>query len=64
MKPFFVLAIVTAIATLIVLVMGVMTMGRDDDVNLKRKNRLMRWRVGLQALTLVWLLLAATTYSS
>jgi len=64
MKPFFILAIATAVATLVVLIMGVMTMGREGEANLKRKNRLMRWRVGLQALTLVWLLLAAATYSS
>jgi len=64
MKPFFILAIATAVATLVVLVMGVMTMGREGESNKKRKNRLMRWRVGLQALTLVWLLLAAVSYSS
>jgi hypothetical protein len=60
----FVLAILSAIATLVVLVMGVMTMGRDSDVNLKRKNKLMRWRVGLQGLTLILLLLTAATYGS
>lgn len=64
MKPFFILAIATAVATLVVLIMGIMTMGREDEANRKRKNRLMRWRVGLQGLTLVWLLLAAATYSS
>lgn len=63
MSFIFILAILSAIATLIVLVMGVMTMGRDSEVNLKRKNNLMRWRVGLQGLTLILLLLTAATYS-
>lgn len=63
MSAIFVLAILSAIATLIVLIMGVMTMGTDSEVNQKRKNKLMRWRVGLQGLTLVLLLLTAATYS-
>jgi len=60
----FILAILSAVATLIVLIMGVMTMGRDSEENKLRKNKLMRWRVGLQGLTLVLLLLTAATYSS
>ncbi len=64
MPIFFILALISAVATLIALIMGVMTMGRDDPANQKRKNKMMRWRVGLQGLTLVFLLLTAATYSS
>jgi uncharacterized membrane protein len=62
MQTFFILAVMSAAATLIVLIMGVMTMGRTDPANQKRKNKLMRWRVGLQGLTLLLLLLTAATY--
>jgi len=58
------LAILSAVATLVVLIMGIMTMGHSDEKNLKRKNKLMRMRVGLQGLTLVLLLLAAVSYSN
>jgi len=64
MKPFFILALISAVATLVVLIMGVMTMGREGEANQQRKNKLMRWRVGLQGLTLAFLLLTAATYSS
>jgi len=64
MNPLFILAIISAVATLVVLVMGVMTMGSDSKENQLRKNKLMRWRVGLQGLTLILLLLTAASYSS
>jgi heme A synthase len=63
MQFLFTMAIISALATLVVLIMGVMTMGRDSEENKKRKNKLMRWRVGLQFLTLILLLLTAATYS-
>lgn len=62
----FTLAILSAVATLVVLVMGVMTMGRGDDTNKARGNKMMRLRVILQFTTVVLLLLAglaATTGS-
>jgi len=64
MKILFTLAILSAIATLVVLVMGVMTMGRDGDDNKKRGNRMMRLRVGFQFATLAFLLLAAVAAST
>jgi len=64
MSAFVILAIISAVSTLVILVMGVMTMGREGEANQNRKNKLMRWRVGMQGLTLVFLLLAAATYSS
>lgn len=60
----FIMALVSAIATLVVLVMGVMTMGRSGEANQARKNKLMRWRVGLQFLTLILLFLLGITYTS
>ena len=64
MKALFILAILSAVATLVALLMGVMTMGRGNDENKKRGNKLMRWRIGFQGLTLVFLLLAAVTAST
>jgi len=64
MKTLFILAILSAVATLTVLFMGVMTMGRGNEENKKRGNKLMRWRIGFQGLTLVFLLLAAIAAST
>ena len=44
--------------TLIVLFAGVITMGRGGEVNRKYGNRLMRWRVILQAVALLLFVLA------
>jgi len=46
----------TLIAVSIVLVMGIGAMSRGGDFNRKHSNRLMRWRVGLQALAVVIIL--------
>jgi len=61
MKTLFILAIMSAVATLVVLFMGVMTMGRGTPENKLRGNKLMRWRIGFQGLTLLFLLLAAAS---
>lgn len=61
MKAIFVLAIIAAVATLIVMLMGVMTIGKTQDANRQRSQKLMRLRVGLQFTTLILLLLAAAS---
>ncbi len=48
-----VLTIVSALAVLGVLGAGMVVMSRGGEVALKWSNRLMRWRVMLQALTIV-----------
>jgi hypothetical protein len=49
----FVLAVLSALATLGVLGAGMIVMARGGDVALKWSNRLMRWRVSTQAITIV-----------
>ena len=61
MKAIFVLAILSAVATLIVMMMGVMTMGKTEKKNQRRGQKLMRARVTLQFTTLILLILAAAT---
>ena len=46
----------TLIAVSIVLVMGIGAMSRGGDFNRRHSNRLMRWRIGLQALAVVIIL--------
>ena len=41
------------VAVLAVLVMGLVSMVKGGEFNRKHGNRLMRWRVGLQAVALV-----------
>jgi len=61
MKIFFILAVISLVATLAVLLVGVTSMGKNTGEGRMRGNKLMRWRVGLQALTLVFFILAAAT---
>jgi len=58
------MAVISAIATLIVLLMGVMTLGKEGAENKKRGNKMMRLRVFFQFSTLVFLLLAAAAAST
>lgn len=48
-----VLVVISALATLGVLGAGLIVMTRGGDISLKWSNRLMRWRVTLQAVTVV-----------
>ncbi len=63
MKALFILAVISAVATLVVLLMGVMTLGKEGPENKKRGNKMMRLRVFFQFATLVFLLLAAAAAS-
>lgn len=49
----FVLAVISALATLGVLGAGMIVMARGGEVAHKWSNRLMRWRVVAQAVTIV-----------
>lgn len=58
MSPFSSLMLVAMVAVLAVLVLGVISMARGGDFNRKHANLLMRWRIGLQAVALVFFVLA------
>ncbi|MEM7444622.1 MAG: twin transmembrane helix small protein [Pseudomonadota bacterium] len=58
---FFALAIAAAIATVAILVVGLVGMAQGGDFNKRYGNRLMRWRVGMQAVAIVFLALAFLT---
>lgn len=60
MTPLFILALISALATLVVMFTGAIGMAKGGDFNKKHGNKLMQLRVGLQALTLLLLVLAAT----
>lgn len=61
MKVLFILALISALATLGVMFAGAIGMARGSEFNKKYGNKLMQLRVGLQALTLVLLVLTAAT---
>ncbi|MDH5749570.1 MAG: twin transmembrane helix small protein [Rhodospirillales bacterium] len=48
--PYFVA--ISAATTAVILFIGIYSMGAESDFNEQYSNRLMRWRVGMQALTL------------
>lgn len=58
MKIFTILMILAMAAVLSVLVMGIISMIKGGEFNKKYGNKLMRWRVGLQALALALFVLA------
>ncbi len=55
--PLFILVILAMLATLFVLVTGLITFARGGDFHKKNSNRLMRWRVGLQFLAVIFFLI-------
>ncbi len=59
MNIFFILALLCALATLGTLIVGVGTMGKSGEQTKAKSHKLMQARVGLQAATIVLLLLAA-----
>jgi threonine/homoserine/homoserine lactone efflux protein len=56
------LVIISALATLGVLLVGVVSMVRGGDFNRRNSNKLMRWRVILQGVTLMLLALLFLTH--
>ncbi len=61
MKALFILALLSAFATMTVMFIGAIGMAKGSDFNRKYGNKLMQARVALQALTLVLLVLTAAT---
>lgn len=58
---FLALAIAAAVATLAILVTGLIGMARGGEFNKRYGNKLMRWRVGMQAVAIVFLAIAFMT---
>ena len=58
--PLFVAAAIAALMVLAVLVLGIASFGMGGEFNRKHANRLMRWRVILQFVAVVLILLFVT----
>ncbi|MBL4839001.1 MAG: HIG1 domain-containing protein [Kordiimonadaceae bacterium] len=59
MTTLLILAGLSAFATFVVLLMGIMTLGKKGPENRGRANKMMRFRILFQSSTLVFLVLAA-----
>lgn len=55
--PLFILVALSCLAVLAVLLLGIGTFGKGGDFNRKNANRIMRWRIGLQAVAIAMILL-------
>ncbi len=55
--PLFILVILAMLATLGVLVLGLLTFAKGGEFHKKNSNKLMRWRVGLQFLAVIFFLI-------
>ncbi len=55
--PFFLLVVIGAAVTVLVLLLGVAGFGRGGSSNAKRSNRMMRYRVIAQGVTVALILL-------
>ena len=51
--PLFILVILAGLSTLAVLVLGLLSFAKSGDFHKRNANKIMRWRVGLQFLTVV-----------
>ena len=51
--PLFLLVIAAGLSTLAVLVLGLLSFAKSGDFHKRNANKIMRWRVGLQFLTVV-----------
>jgi len=51
--PLFLLVIAAGFSTLAVLVLGLLSFAKSGDFHKRNANKIMRWRVGLQFLTVV-----------
>lgn len=56
-KPLFILAAIAVAAVLIILVTGIGGFARGGEFNRRHANRLMRWRIIMQAVALALILL-------
>ena len=55
--PLFWVVVIACIAVLVILMIGVGGFARGGDFNRKHANRIMRWRIGAQAVAIALILL-------
>jgi|TARA_R110000787_G_scaffold255895_1_gene361213 uncharacterized membrane protein affecting hemolysin expression len=55
--PLFILVAIACLAVLVVLILGIGSFGKGGEYNRKNANKIMRWRVGLQAVAIALILL-------
>ena len=55
--PFFIIAAVAALAVLAVLLLGIGGFAKGGEFNRRNANRIMRWRIGLQFVAVLLILL-------
>ncbi len=55
--PLFILVALSILLVLVILVIGVMTFAKGGEFNRKHGNRLMRYRIGAQAVAIVLILI-------
>lgn len=55
--PLFILVAVAVLIVLGILMFGIGTFGKGGDFNKKHANRIMRWRIGAQAVAIALILL-------
>jgi hypothetical protein len=62
--PIFILAAVAVLAVAVILLFGIGGFARGGAFNRKHANRIMRWRIGAQAVAVVLILLVIYLQSS
>ena len=55
--PLFLLVVLAVLIVLGILMFGIGTFGKGGDFNKKHANRIMRWRIGAQAVAVAFILL-------
>ena len=55
--PFFIVVFVAVLAVAVILMIGIGGFARGGDFNRKHANRVMRWRIGAQAIAVALILL-------
>ena len=55
--PLFILVAIACLAVLAVLLLGIGSFGKGGEFNRRNANKIMRWRVGLQAVAIAMILL-------
>lgn len=57
--PLFLIAVAAVVAVLVILMIGIGSFARGGEFDRRNANRLMRWRVGAQAVAVVLILILA-----
>ena len=55
--PLFIVTVLVVLSVLAVLAVGILGFGKGGEFNRKHGNRMMRWRLGLQAVAVVLIVL-------